>query len=227
VMVNKPKDERPETVKLGESINVVMLKVRRRLEERSGETVVLRTSEHNTKHDFVELFDDNNKLVDSGTAEDIRTRHSGLHTIQIVYSLLLERGKEPELVKLNIKGSSLGSQVKDPSVKTFYDHVGSFTKDSEGNKEHLRQFVSILELVKEQGKKDYFTMTFNRGNKLDEETQKIADMSLREVHEKLTEQDMTVNARAKAPAQTSNPHELQVPSIEYPEDDINPEDIPF
>lgn len=242
IMVGKPKDERPETEKLGETVNVVMLKVRRRLEQRSksGE-VVLRTSEHNVKTDVVELYDDKNKVIAIGPAASLREKFDGLKTIQVIYSLLLsDTGtKEPELVKLIVKGASLGSEARPEELPTFYQYISSFGKNAEtGETEHLREYVSVLGLVKEEGAKTYFTMTFTRGEKLSPEVQEVANTNLRDVFGKLTEQDAATKSRIANGAKSAGNGEVvpdgEAPaagaddSIVYPGgEDINPEDIPF
>lgn len=103
ILIGKPKDEKPEEVKLGESITVVFLKIRRRLIERGNKGEVLRsTNEHNSKDDAVTLFEGSGKTAKrtNGIASDLREKYEGLRTVQVVYALLVQGTGEPELVKL-------------------------------------------------------------------------------------------------------------------------------
>jgi len=54
-------------------------------------------------------------------------------------------------------------------VPTFYDYIGSFTGD-----DHFYQYKTVLTPVLEEGKRTYFTMNFQRGDKLSEASYGIA-----------------------------------------------------
>lgn len=225
---SQKKGEKPEEIKLGDKVKVVFLKIRRTLQERNAEKVVRWTSEHNTADDYVELRSANSQDVISGSAKSLREQYPNLKTIQIVYGLLLEDGKGPKEVKIRIKGASLGSEVKAEGVMTFYEYLSSFDKSKD---EHVRNYVTELSAIKEEGKKTYFCIKFTRGEKLSAETQKVADESLVKFYNVLSEQDSKVKAKKEIdvePKVTSqeNPN-ADLPVVEYPEDEINPEDIPF
>lgn len=226
------KGEKPEEIKLGDSAKVVMLKIRRSLSERSGDKVVRWTTEHNTPDDTVELHSDGVKAIEIATARQLREKYPNLRTIQIVYGLLLEEGKEPEPVRIRIKGSALGSESKEEGVPTFYQYVSSFDKNEKGVKEHLREYVTVLSAVKEQGKKTYFTINFTRGEKLDAKLQDVANNTLRDIHGKLLAQDTARKERiasmGKEEQVADDPEkpEAEKPA-DYPEEEINPDDIPF
>lgn len=233
---NQKKGEKPEEIKLGESISVVMLKIRRSLSERTGDKVIRWTSEHSTADSVVELHHAGTDTIEIDTARKLREKYPGLRTIQIVYGLLLQGTHEPERVKIRIKGASLGSEAKDENTKTFYEYVSSFEKNEEGVKEHLRQYETILTPVKEVGKKTYFAIKFERGQKLAEDFQAVADQALREIHQKITATDSARAARIKAmnhgaevavdPDKQAKRAEANT-GIEYPAEEINAEDIPF
>jgi hypothetical protein len=229
------KDEKPLEEKLGESVSVVFLKIRRALQQRSSDGALVKwTNEHSTADDIVELHTKDSQTVTIGSARSLREDNPELRTIQYVYALFFKSmTEEPELVKIRIKGASLGSDAKDKDVPTFYDYIYADRKDEEGKKEHLRHYITELGRVKEEGKKSYFAMTFNRGAKLDEALCGLADSTLREVHEKIKAADQAVQKRIAAldkPKSVTEPSVQMEDGIEYPTaqgENINPEDIPF
>jgi len=225
------KNEKPEEVKLGSEVKVVFLKIRRVLQERSGDKVIRWTNEHNTADDVVELGTSESKATEIASARNLREKYPNLRTIQIVYGLLLEDGKSPQKVKIRIKGASLGSEAKQDGVHTFYTYVASFDR---ANDEHLRNHVTILKAIKEESKKTYYCINFIKGTRLDETTQKIADSALIEMHDILSEQDKVRKEKFEKRKTPVAEGVDEIPSgqddvqpIDYPEDEINPEDIPF
>lgn len=224
------KDVKPEEEKLGASVSVVFLKIRRVLQERNGDKLIRWVSEHNTPDDIVELKTSDLNGVEVGSARALREKYTGLRTIQYVYGLLLRDGKEPELVKMRFKGSALGSEVKAEGVKTFYDYISEVRKGEDGKVEHLRHYETLLAHVKEEGKKTYFTVTFERGEKLSPELCALADQTLREVFENITATDTARINRIKALGAKGD-HIDEIPDdeggIQYPTEEVNPDDIPF
>lgn len=92
-------------MKLGDRVQVIFLKVRRKLVQRGDlGKIMYSTSEHNAATDVVDLFGKNG-YIERGSAKALRERYPGLRTIQVVYALLLEGVKEPELVRITIKGA--------------------------------------------------------------------------------------------------------------------------
>jgi hypothetical protein len=226
ILIGKPKDEKPEEVKLGESITVVFLKIRRRLIERGKDGEVLRsTNEHNSKNDAVTLFEGSGRAGNRtlGIASDLRERFEGLRTVQIVYALLIASTSEPELVRLVIKGASLGSEAKADGVMDFYQYLGSFTGE-----QHLWQYKTILSAVREEGRKTYYAIDFKRGDALSERSLEFAVEKLREVHAKCVEIDTARATKMVKKDVVAAPEEgAQEEEPTYPADDINPDDIPF
>lgn len=162
---------------LGSKIELVFLKIRRRLSHYKKGERSLMTSEHNYKGDFVTLWGD---TVEKGTAEELRTAHPELRTQQIVYAIY-----NKELVRVIVKGSSLGSQDKAENVPTFYDYISSFKKDKDGNKidEHFYQYNTVLTSIEESSDLGpYFAINFNRGEKLSEEMMDIVEQDMKRVH---------------------------------------------
>jgi hypothetical protein len=220
------RDEKPEEVNLGASIRVVFLKIRRKLVERGQKGEIIRsTSEHNSKKDAVTLYDSRTSQSVRGVADDLRNLHQGLRTVQIVYALLLPDGDEPELVRLTIKGASLGSEAKAKEVMDFYTYLGSFPRN-----EHVWQYVTGLSAIVEQGAKSYFAIDFKRYDKLDAETLALAEAKLREVALNCREVDEARAAKIVQSAQVeivADRAEEGPTGIDYSNTDINPDDIPF
>lgn len=160
IWVGKPEDAKPEDVRLGENVDVIFLKVRRKLVQRSNEGGIVRsTNEHNSADDVVSVFEEGKKVF-TGSARKARETYDGLRTIQVVYALFVDGTKEPELVRVTIKGASLGSDSRDKKYPNFYEYLGSFGKEA------LCQYVTRLGVVLEEGKKKYYTVTFTKGERV-------------------------------------------------------------
>lgn len=235
ILINKPKDAKPEEVNLGETVSVVFLKIRRRLVERGKDGEIVRsTNEHNSPNESVTLYEGASNSKKTGVAADLRKEFPNLRTIQIVYALLVDGTAEPELVRVIVKGASLGSDVKAKDVPSFYDYISSFKGD-----EHFYQFKTVLTPVQEEGAQTYFAINFQRGDKLTEKSYELALGRMCEVHENCTEVD-TQRAMRIVKETTGDPgivpggteldkalsqHEEEEHT--YPKDEIDPADIPF
>ena len=85
----------------------------------------------------------------------------------------------------------------------------------------------------EKGKQTYFTPTFTRGEMLPDEWRALADQTLGEVHEKLTSIDNALHSRiagmkggaAAVVDDTAQPSPSD--DIQYPDEEVDPKDIPF
>lgn len=222
----KNKDAKPEEVNLGSSINVVFLKIRRKLMERSsGGEIVRSTSEHTSTKDVVGLYETATKNSTFGIAEDIRKRYMGLRTVQTVYALLLPSittGSEPELVRITIKGSSLGSDAKPEGVLNFYQYITSFPKD-----EHIYDYETVLSPVLEKGQKSYYAIKFESGKKLSPEVRTLARTKLMDLHLKCKELDESVASKMAKPDAAAETNGEGDKSFEYPTEEINPLDMAF
>jgi hypothetical protein len=229
ILVGKPKDQKPEEIDLGKKAVVVFLKVRRRLIERGREGEIIRsTGEHNAPTDAVTLYEGATKEKRNGVAADLRKEFPNLRTVQTVYSLLCEEKSEPELVRLIVKGASLKSDVKAPDVPDFYQYISSFT-----GQDHFYEYKTVLTPVLEEGKQTYFAINFQRGEKLDEKRYAYALEQMRKVDENCKDIDQQRAQRivkdTVAPSETTERGEEEATEdvIDYPKDDIGPEDIPF
>lgn len=229
IFIGKPKDQKPEEIDLGKAITVLFLKIRRKLVERAkGGEIVRSTNEHNSTNESVMLYETGNKDgTRRGVASDLRKQFPNLRTVQIVYALLVQ-SSGVELVRLVVKGASLGSETKDKNVPDFYEYISSFKGD-----DHFYQFKTELSPVIEEGKQTYYAINFQRGEKLSEKSYELAMEHMKAVHTNCTEVD-TQRAQRIVKETTASDDIVsedrvndEVTAPDYPADDINPEDIPF
>lgn len=234
VLIGKARDERPEEINLGDRIEVVFLKIRRKLVERGNKDgeIIRSTNEHTHKGEAVTLFDSRTNTKTFGVAADLRERHEGLRTVQIVYALLLQGGKQ-ELVRLVVKGASLGSEAKAEGVMDFYRYIGSFGKD-----EHFYEYKTVLTPVLEEGKQPYFAINFMRGDRLHDDAMVFVVQRMKEVHANCVEIDATraakmvtadipVEEQPKEDFYEDAPVDDAPPLIDESTGEVNPDDIPF
>lgn len=214
-----PKGERYETREIGDSIKVVFLKVRRKLLAYQNDSNNLATNEHNHKSDFVTLFG-----VDGGaqrdSAENLREKFQNLRTVQVVYALY-----QGELVRLFIKGSSLGSESKEESEHDFYSYISSFKKD--GRDDHFYECYTNLYKLKEDGKLGpYYCMGYKESERLSEEEMKAVAENMKKAFDFSVEIDNFYgNVERKETTEEEKKEDL--PIVDYGEEELNPEDIPF
>lgn len=218
----KGADGKYRTEDLGESIEVVFLKIRRRLEEKYNPKVKSRrTSEHNSSTDTVMMFGPD---AQKGVASDLREKFPNLRTIQVVYCIEKKTGKS---VRLIVKGASLGSENKDKEVNSFYDYLGKFGKD-----EHSYEFITSLSAVAEKSPLgDYYCINFQKGEKLNDKQMEKVSESIKEFHDNIVEQDTFYRSKdekdIKKEVLKETGEEKDEDAIEYPEEEIDPNDIPF
>lgn len=216
ILAGKQPDNRYGKINLGtDTMEVVFIKIRRKLSQFRKNERSLETNEHNTKDDTVFLFGANKK----GIASDLREEYTGLRTQQIVYAILKRKDQSKEIVRFVVKGSSL-ADADDKKTTGFYSYLASFK-----NGEHVHQYATVIKGVRLEGELgEYFAISFERGNKLNEEDLAFVEKSVMDVHTKLVEIDAYYNQKNGADIAK----EVTPPSNdEYPEDEINPEDIPF
>lgn len=213
----KGEDGRYRKEKIEGTPEVVFLKIRRRLIEASSTGVVKQTTEHNHPDDVVKLFGENN-LTDSGTARELREKYETLRTEQIVYCRY-----KGQIVRLSVKGASLGSEKKAKTTTDFYAYLKSFQGD-----DHWYETRTRLSVIKEGEARTYYCIDFQRGEALDEEQKAKVIENMTTVYENCKAFD---DYYRKAPVVTQ---ETELPTIaaddsgtSYPDDEINPDDIPF
>lgn len=154
IMVGKPNDEAPKYEDLGSPIEVIFVKIRRRLVARDSQGFqIMSSSQHSSPTSIVTIWKDG-KMIDKGVAKDLREKYEDLRTIQEVYALL----PDGELVNLTVKGASLGSKTRDEKLPTFYQYVQQLDKNG-----GIFAHKTILGGVLEKGAKSFYTMTFEMG----------------------------------------------------------------
>lgn len=211
-LLNKKDGEKPDKKEIGVEVPLVFLKIRRKMSYfSSANDKFVQTNEHNFKDDTVFLFGPNVR----GKASDLREKYPLLRVQQVVYCLYGE-----EVVKLIVKGASLGSQAENQGTK-FYEYLQSFGKD-----EHVHEHITNVFANTEKGKLgEYGVMNFQRGDKLNEEQQKVANEYIVKLHEIITAQDTYYKAQDE---QEIIKEESNMPeTAEYPDEEINSDDIPF
>ncbi len=226
-------DRHPEG-DLGESAELVFLKIRRKLQEKRtkdpqpGDPRLMSTNEHNSKDETVLLYKD--KGVEYGNTDTLKERYPALRTQQIVYAIW-----NGQLVRLGVKGSALGSKAKAKDVEDFYSYVSSFDKNPDardGVKDHFYDFITKIKVVEEVGELgEYYTLTFERGRALTDEEYADAKEKMTEVFQYTNQSDAFYKSKidllksgVKIEVAKKDP---VVPTNAYPDEDINPDDIPF
>lgn len=225
-LVETPKGKRYEQESLGESVSVVFLRIRRRLRQYRKDEKPLVTNEHNTKSDMLTLFGDTQII--KGSNDALKERYPNLRTNQTVYCLFSREGFDDEIVRLNVKGSSLGSKSKAKDVHTFYSYVSSF-KDG-GADDHFYDFITELYGVEESSDLgEYYSMSFRKGLELTQDLkEKVVEMMI-PIYTFIKQSDLFYETKKIADLQKASDKVVEDEEvvIEYPEDEINPEDIPF
>lgn len=229
--LTEPKDEegKYKQVDVGKEFSVVFLKVRRQLIEVGSEGAWTRcTNEHDSPNDLVTVFNynDGGNSKEYMRASDARAKYPNLRTHQLVY-VKVKNGK---IMRLDVKGSSLGSNNKPKDVMSFYEYLSSFSEE-----EPFYQYKTNLSSFMEKGKLgEYATIAFKRGDALTEEelTQVIKDIDF--VHAETEKQkSFDINEHMRNAAAGVEYKEITEPVvqeevIEYPQgDEISPDDIPF
>ena len=212
---------------LGESVELVFLRIRRKLIEkmkgRPGDPNTPKpasSNEHNHKTERVTLWTPAG--TEYGTSDELRVKYPNLRTHQIMYALY-----NNELVRLTVKGASLGSEGKADSVMDFYEYIGSFKENPgarDGKKDHFYDFKTILTAVEETSPMgEYYAMSFKRGDANDDTTMQNVAHLMKKVHEFTTQSDVFYKDKAGTQAPVEEPEAV----IEAGDEDIIAEDIPF
>lgn len=230
-VLTKRNGDKSEKESVGGTASVIILRVRRRLTDfASG----MSTTEHNHKGDNVTLFQtdpDTGKThkVQSGVAEQIRAAYPVLGTEQVVYSLF-----NSELVRLVVRGGSLGSENEPKGSTSFYDYLGKFKGDSHVWMYHTN--LSCIQKTNKKLRKNYYAINFEQGDKLsDVELDIVADY-MKTLFDLINIQDEynknvkgpRVNTGPKVKEGVDEPQEETVPIINLDdENEIKPDEIPF
>jgi hypothetical protein len=207
-------------------LKLVFFKIRRALSSYNPVVGGARTNEHNNKNERVVLYGPQKGQKEYGIATSLREKYTDLHTQQIVYCYDTEYDK---VVKLTVKGSSLGSEKTAKGVTKFYDYLQSFKGE-----DSMTKYVTEMYPVAEEGPKGvYFALDFVRGRELDAEEAARVSGLLDSVHAEIEASDASFKERMKAAMEKGEVVEDETTQsdapaeITYPEENINPEDIPF
>lgn len=218
-LVDRKDGEKAVETDLGEAVQVIFLKIRRRIAGYKNDIEKFYVStEHNTKDDKVYLFG----AKDRGTAEELYDKYKPLlKTNRVIYSYLIREGQEKELVRVIVKGSALNPS-RESKAETTTDFFTYLNEKPKG--EHTYMYVTKLSAVKESNKLGgYFSIDFKRGAKLPEDKLEVVVEKIKELHEMAVEQDNFYN-------DSKNVVKDDLPAIEYPDaesEGIDTEDIPF
>lgn len=207
---------------LGSEIDVVFLKIRRKLSQyRKGEKSLV-TTEHNHTGQKVVLY--GNEKIEKGIASDLREEYPQLRTQQVVYAIF-----KGELVRLILKGASLGSQSKAKDTEDFYSYISSFSKNKAAD-EHFYECVTKLFVIEETSDMgQYFCASYRKGEKLNDAQQEFADKNLKLAADHCKEADEYYQKffESDKPVAGTDVKSDDIDVMEYPDENVNVEDIPF
>ena len=236
--INRKKDEKAEKTDLGQSVDFIFLRQRRRI---AGYNKPLKkmyiSTEHNDKNDNVYMFG----AKDKGTAEEMYNKYNvspvKMHTERVVYAFLLRPQHERELVRLIVKGSTLNFE-RDGKADTTVDYF-AFIQD-EKRVGHLYEYVTRMTPVKESNDLgEYYSIHFATVSRLTSEQIEVVVKTLKQLRDDVADQDAFYRKSKK-------PEEANVPTIDaeddeegtdpmvpahdkdtYPKDEISLDDIQF
>ena len=220
--VDRQEGEKPEVTELGKSINVVLLKERRKMQffdsklERYAQTI-----EHNTKFETVQAFVPNGDTYNvlTGDGDSLYEQDNRFRTVQVVYALY---GENKEVVRIHIKGLSLKSDEK---ATGYYDY-----KQSLGDKPMYSVVTKIASAGRETKSGVKYGMDFTEATEVKDTAYAIE--KLKEVHAYTEKLDAHNRSKLPQTKEESKEYTQGTPLpkekvIEYPTEEINPDDIPF
>lgn len=219
LLAGKGEDGKYEVKPVGETFAGVVLKMCWRLfkyeENGDGSPKVTSTSEYDNKNtDKVVVFGINEK----GLAADMKVKYNlGSQRILYVYVPLLK-----EVVRVIVKASALSGdknpQTTDGREMGLFEYVDAHNGAGTYLHECLTNFGSIFREDAKNKRKSYFATTFKTGRALkDEEKSKVLDM-IKDIHSKTSANPNFADEYVETAVEET---------IEYPSEDINPDDIPF
>jgi hypothetical protein len=208
ILGDKGEDNRYPVVELGKEVKGVILKRRWRLyryEEKAGIVTTYLTSEYDfkTKDEVIEFH-----TKERGIAGEVKER-LGLGTQCVLYVYLPGR---KEIVRVIVKASALSGERNPEGVLGLFDYLDGFDFNAgELPCDYTTIFGSTFREDEKNKRKSYYATTFSRGEAVKEENREKVREMIEEVHGKTGQ---------PAPAVSEE-------KIEYPVEDINPDDIPF
>lgn len=218
----KKEDGTYQSVRIPDKVvNGVILAVRRKLQVWvDADNKTYATNEFNSNTEEITFY--GAQGAEKGTAESLRKKYPTLKTLAVVY---FYSPRKDEMVRLNCKG--LGLQPEDnkgTNVKGLFQYLGSFDKE-EAPSDFMTSVLFVpKEITKGRKTKTYQAMRFERGEVLDEATKAKVEGFQAQVLSQFNTPVETKETTIPAPSKTD---EFLADKIEYPEEEINIEDIPF
>lgn len=209
VRVKKVGDNYEESIE-GEQLKGVIIKVRRRLVDFKNK---LSTSEHNHPNDEVTLFKEGG--FEKSIARELREKYQSLKTNQVLYVML----PTEEIVRVIVRGASLGSENKPKESIPFYQYLSSF-----GNDEHVWEYYTKFAPIKETGKLgDYYAIHFERAEKVD--NIESVTLKAKDIYDKI----VAIDSYYKKSEKSQVKEELPIVQLdeEKGEEEIDVKNIPF
>lgn len=205
---SQPKDKRSDPSVIGDTFIATILKIRRKLIQWDDNTKVLESVEYDTDSDAI--------YTTQGVMSEKEAKALGAK-VDVVLYLLTEQG----IRKYTVPRNSLFSDTADD---TYYGYIQSFDRDS-GERSYMFETVFGTKQTAYKDRKGQdatgIQTTFKRGAEhvsLDEVGKEIT--SLPEILAENDARDKKWLGSNKPTTQTSTP-------IEYPSEEINPNDVPF
>lgn len=208
---------------MGESVEVVVLKVRRKIEKWDNHEMVVASHEYSSRTAKVKVAVKNGDEVEEYemTEKEAKEKYGAKVPI-ILYVMVVSTGT---VVKLKVTGQSLYNPDDTESLRLY-----SYLQTFEGE-QHSFMFVTKL-VAKVSGAsedgKPYYNITFVRGDELDVERLNRVGGLIVGLKTTLDEADKV--AAKRSPIYKKKDKEdwsAPVKKIEYPTEDIDVDDIPF
>lgn len=215
-----------EAANVAEPVRIVFLKPRRKFLEFADKQLVAASHEYNSRKQSITLSDG---TVHADEKALKAARPNG--KVVVVQYGLYKFADATGVVKLPVSGMSLYSEDDEPL--RFYNYMQAFNKD-----EHAFEYITEVTTTPLQGDKGvYYAMAFKKADHLDDNMLGFVEAQATKLLTELAEEDArnakrlpTVGKKATASDASTDKafNDLTAPSgIEYPEEDINPDDIPF
>lgn len=212
-----------ESVKCEEPVKVVFLKVRRKLVEFEEKTLVRTSHEYNSPKQLITLSDGS-----QGEEKELKKQFPKLKAHIVIYALY-KHGGETMTVKIPVSGSSLFTDDDDQPLR-FYNYMQTFGKD-----EFTFEYMTVMKSSAMQGDNGtYYAMEFARGEKLDDSALMFVEKSAEKLAGEIESEDASnakrlpkIWSKAEAAVDKKFNDLTSGSEIAYPEEDINPDDIPF
>ena len=208
----------------GKEISGVMLKFRRKLSAFT-KTHVTSTNEHNSSRDRVTVFETKleggkavgTTMIDSGNSQEMKKKHN-MKMTQVIFFMVKPSNK---IIKLSIKGSGLSG---------LFEYYNEFP----GSDEHTYQYISKINAILAEEKTpaglDYYTLTFEKGEKVEGEDFDLVAKNIREVAGKIQEIEdyySSFETEEEKMAKGVDIKDEDIPIIDEGEEEINVKDIDF